>query len=85
MDSNKAHSSIQQSRVYQLGDEIYRRRELPRFKAVTSNIVGKALRTLEEICVEEMQGGKLFPSRMEKYSLLDHYLDYLRPVCEGEI
>lgn len=85
MDSNKAHSSIQEDRVYQIESRIYERRKLLRFKAITGNIIEKALKTLDEIYVEEMQGDKPSPSRMEKYSLLHHYLDYLKRFCEGKV
>jgi len=56
MDSNKTHPNVQSSRVFQLEEEIYRRRRLLRFKAVTENIVENALNTLDEICAEEIQG-----------------------------
>lgn len=85
MNSNKAHSSIQEDRVYQIESRIYERRKLLRFKAITGNIIEKALKTLDEIYVEEMQGDKPSPSRMEKYSLLHHYLDYLKRFCEGKV
>ncbi len=85
MNANKAHSNAQKTRVYQLEEEIYGRRKLLRFKAVTGNIVQNAIETLDEICVEEMQGDKPSPSRMEKYSLLHHYLDYLKRFCEGKV
>jgi hypothetical protein len=84
MNSNKAHSSAQETRVYQIEDRIYERRKLLRFKAITGNIVQNALKKLDEICIEEMQGDKPSPSRMEKYSLLHHYLDYLKRFCEGK-
>ena len=85
MDSNKAHSNIQSSRVYQLEERIYGRRKLLRFKAVTADIVENALKTLDEICAEEMQGENPSPSLLEKYFLLHHYLDYLKQFCEGRV
>ncbi len=85
MNSNKAHSSIRKDRVYQIESRIYERRKLLRFKAITGNIIEKALKTLDEIYIEEMQGDKPSPSRMEKYSLLHHYLDYLKRFCEGKV
>ena len=85
MNSNKAHPSIREDRVYQIESRIYERRKLLRFKAITGNIIEKALKTLDEIYIEEMQGDKPSPSRMEKYSLLHHYLDYLKRFCEGKV
>ena len=85
MDFNKAHSNIQGSRVFQLEEEIYGRRRLLRFKAVTGNIVENALNTLDEICAEEMQGENPSPPRLEKYFRLHHYLDYLKRLCEGRV
>jgi hypothetical protein len=85
MDFYKAHSSIQETRVYQIEDRIHERRKLLRFKAITGNIVQNALKKLDEICVEEMQGNKPSSSRMEKYFLLHHYLDYLKRFCEGKV
>ena len=85
MDSNKTHSNVQSSRVFQLEGEIYGRRRLLRFKAVTENIVENALNTLDEICAEEIQGKNPLPSRLEKYFRLHHYLDYLKRLCEGRV
>ncbi|MFQ5842503.1 MAG: hypothetical protein ACE5I8_08710, partial [Thermodesulfobacteriota bacterium] len=70
MDSNKGQYKIQESRVYQAERRFFRARELLRFKAVTKDIVQKALVTLDEISAEEMQGEKPSPSRIEKYYLL---------------
>jgi len=67
MDSNKAHSDVQSSRVYQLEERIYGRRKLLRFKAVMGDIVENALKTLDEICAEEMQGENPSPFLVEKY------------------
>lgn len=85
MNSNKAHSNVQRSRVFQLDEAVYGRRRLLRFKAVTGNIVENALNTLEEICAEELQGENPSPSRLEKYFRLHHYLNYLKRLCEGRV
>jgi hypothetical protein len=85
MDLNKGQCKIQKSRVYQAEERFSRARELFRFKAITRNIVQKALMTLDEIPAEEMQGEKPSPFRMDNYSLLHHYLDYLNRFCEGKV
>ena len=84
MDSNK-QCKIQTSRVYHAEERFSRARELLRFKAVTRNIVQKALTMLDEISAEEMQGQNSSPSHMEKYVILHHYLDYLNRFCEGNV
>ena len=85
MDPNKGQCKIQKSRVYQAEERFSRARELFRFKAITRNIVQKALMTLDEISAEQMQGENPSPSRIEKYYLLHHYLDYLNRFCEGKV
>lgn len=85
MDSNKAHSGVKETRIYQIEDMISERKKLLRFKGITGNIIEKALKTLDEIYVEEMQVDRPSPSRLEKYSLLHHYLDYLKRFCEGKV
>jgi len=85
VDSNKAHSNIQSSRVFQLEQGIYGRRRLLRFNTVTGTIVENALNTLDEICAEEMQGENPSPFLLEKYSLLNHYLEYLKRFCGGRV
>lgn len=66
MDPNKGQPKIQESRVYQAEERFSRARELFRFKAITGNIVQKALMTLNDITAEEMQGEKPPQSRIEK-------------------
>jgi len=85
MDSDKAHSNVKDRRVYQLEPWIYGRKRLLRFKGVTLNIVENAIKVLDEICAEEMQGESPSPFLLEKYSLLNHYLDYLKRFCEAEV
>lgn len=85
MDSNKGQCKIQESRVYQAEKRFSRARELLRFKAISENIVQNALMTLDELSAEEMQREKPSPSRIEKYYLLHHYLDYLERLCEGKV
>lgn len=85
MDTSKGYSKGGGSRVYHVEEKFSRARELLRFKAITRNIVQKALMTLDEISAEEMQGEKPSPSRIEKYYLLHHYLDYLNRFCEGKV
>ncbi len=84
MDSNK-QCKIQKFRVYHAEERFSRARELLRFKAVTRNIVQKALMILDEISAEEMQGENSSPSRMEKYVILHHYLDYLNRFWEEKV
>jgi len=84
MDSNK-QVKIQTSRVYHVETKFSWARELLRFRAVTRNVVQKALMTLDEISAEEMQREKPSPSRMEKYVVLHHYLDYLKRFWEGNV
>lgn len=85
MDTSKGYSKVAGSRVYHVEDGFSRARELLRFKAITENIVQNALMTLDELSAEEMQREKPSPSRIEKYYLLHHYLDYLERLCEGKV
>ena len=85
MDCDNDHFDVQRRRIYQLGERIYRARELSEFKAVTKNLVENSLRVLNEISTEEMQGENPSPFLLEKYSLLNHYLDYLKRLCEGTV
>ena len=84
MDSDKQYK-IQEFRVYQAEKRFSRARELLRFKSLTTNIVQKALTTLDEMSAEEMQGQNSSPSHMEKYVILHHYLDYLNRFCEEKV
>jgi hypothetical protein len=84
MDSNK-QCKIQKFRAYHAEERFSRARELLRFKAVTRNIVQKALMMLDEISAQEIQGEKPSPSRMEKYFILHHYLDYLNRFYEEKV
>ncbi len=85
MDSNQGHRKIQESRVYHVEERFSRARELFRFKAVTKNMIENALRIINEISAEEVQGENPSPFRREKYSLLHHYLDYLKRFSEGKV
>ena len=85
MDFNKGQCKIQEFRVYQAEERFTTPRELLRFKALTKNIVQKALKILNEISAQEMQGEKLSPSRMEKYVIVHHYLDYLNRFWEEKV
>jgi len=85
MDSNKGQSETQESRVYQAEKRVSGTRDLFRFKGITRNIVQNVLMTLDEISGEEMQRATPSSSRIEKYYLLHHYLDYLKGFSEGEI
>jgi hypothetical protein len=84
MDSSK-QCKIQESRVYQAEERFSSARELLRFKAITKHIVQNALKIIDEVSAEEMQGKNSSPSRIEKYYLLHHYLDYLNRFCEGKV
>lgn len=82
MDSNKRQGKIQESRVYQAEERFSSAKKLLRFKAVTKDIVQNALKIINEISAEEMQGEKPSPSRREQYSLLHQYLDYPKRFSE---
>jgi hypothetical protein len=84
MDSNK-QCKIQKFSVYHAKERFSRARELLRFKAVTRDIAQNSLKIINEISAEEMQGENSSPSRIEKYYLLHHYLDYLNRFCEGKV
>lgn len=84
MHSNK-QDKIQESRVYHVEERFSSARELLRFKAVTRDIVQNALKIINEVSAEEMQGENSSASRIEKYYLLHHYLDYLNRFCEGKV
>jgi hypothetical protein len=84
MNSNKGQCKIFEGRVYHLENRFSTTGKLLRFKAVTKNIVQNTLMTLDGISAEEIQREKRSPSRLERYSLLHDYLDYLERHCEGE-
>ncbi len=85
MNSNKGQPKIQESLVYQTEERFSRARKLFRFKAIARNIFQKALMTLDDITAEEMQVEKPPQSQIEKYYLLNHYLDYLKRFSEGKV
>ncbi len=85
MDFNQGRHKIQESPVYHVEERFSRAREFFRFKAVTKHIIQNALRILNEISAEEMQGENPPASRPEKYSLLHRYLDYLKRFSEGKV
>ena len=85
MNTNKGHFKVGGSRVYHVEERFSKARELLRFKAVTKDIVQNALKIINEISAEEMQGENPSPSRIEKYYLSHHYLDYLDRLCEGKV
>ncbi len=84
MDSNRQYK-VQESRVYHVEERFSGTKQFLRFKAVTKDIVQNALKIINEISVEEMQGQNSSPSRIEKYYLLHHYLDYLNRFCERKV
>lgn len=84
MDSTK-QCKIQKFTVYQAEERFSRARELLRFKAVTRDIVQNVLKIINEISAEEMKRENSSPSRIDKFYLLHHYLDYLKRFCEGNV
>jgi hypothetical protein len=57
---------------------------LTRFRGVVLNLTESALDCLNRISQQEVQKKSPSPNLMEEYSLLHHYLDFLRRLCESK-
>ncbi len=55
---------------------------LTRFKKVVLNLIDNALLCLNRIAQVEMEKGSPSPNLMEEYLLLNHYLDFIKRLCE---
>ena len=54
------------------------------FKGVVLNLNEGALSCLNRISHQEIQKGSPSPTLMEEYSLLHHYLDFIKRLCQGQ-
>jgi hypothetical protein len=54
-----------------------------RFKGVVLNLTQSALDCLNRISQQEMEKDSPSPTLMEEYSLLHHYPDFIKRLCEG--
>jgi hypothetical protein len=54
------------------------------FKGVLLNLNEGALNCLNRISRQEMQKNSPSPTLMEEYSLLHHYLDFIRRLCQRQ-
>jgi hypothetical protein len=57
---------------------------LVRFKGLVLNLTQSALDCLNRISQQEMEKDSPSPTLMEEYSLLHHYLDFIKRFCEGK-
>jgi hypothetical protein len=58
--------------------------QLSLFKGVVINLNEGALNCLNRISRQEMQKNFPSPTLMEEYSLLHHYLDFIRRLCQRQ-
>lgn len=56
-----------------------------RFRKVVLNLIGNALSCLNRIGQKEMEKGSPSPNLMEEYSLLNHYLGFIKRLCEKKL
>jgi hypothetical protein len=57
---------------------------LSRLKGVVLNLTESALDCLNRVSQQEIQKKSPSPNLMEEYSLLHHYLDFTRRLCESK-
>ncbi len=57
---------------------------LVHFKGVVLNLTESASDCLNRISQQETQKESPSPTLMEDYSLLHHYLDFIRRLCQGQ-
>jgi hypothetical protein len=68
----------------EVGQDDHHSDPLTRFRAVVLNMTESALDCLNRISQQEMQKDSPSPTLMEEYSLLHHYLDFIKRFCQNK-